>query len=42
MMIFTKHCIYVTDMLKMCMCKFDAENSLFDKMVGFLTLPPSQ
>ena len=26
---FPKHCIYVTDILKMCMCKFDAKNPLF-------------
>ena len=30
--------IYVTDILKMSMCKFDGENSfIFDKMAGFLT-----
>ena len=28
---------YVTDILKMCMKKFDAEKIVFDKLTGFLT-----
>ena len=28
-----------TDILKMCMKKFDAEQVFFDKMTGFLTQP---
>ena len=28
---------YVTDILKMCMNKFDAEKLVFDKLTGFLT-----
>ena len=29
--------IYVTDILKVCMKKFDAETLVFDKLTGFLT-----
>ena len=32
-------CRYVTDILKMCMKKFDAEKIFFDKLTGFLTYP---
>ena len=28
---------YVTEILKMCMKKFDAEKLVFDKLTGFLT-----
>ena len=30
-------CRYVTDILKMCMKKFGAENVFFDKLTMFLT-----
>ena len=30
-------CRYVTDILKMCMKKFDAEKMFFDKLTVFLT-----
>ena len=30
-------CRYVTDILKMCMKKFDVEKVFFDKLTGFLT-----
>ena len=30
-------CIYVIDILKICMKKFDAETIFFDKLTGFLT-----
>ena len=30
-------CRYVTDILKMCMKKFDAEKIFFDKVTVFLT-----
>ena len=30
-------CRYVTDILKMCMKKFDAENIFFDKLTGLIT-----
>ena len=44
--LFPKHCIYVTDLLKLCMCKFDAENSLVDKWQVFnshvMATAPSQ
>ena len=30
-------CRYVTEILKMCMKKFDAEKLVFDKLTGFLT-----
>ena len=31
-------CIYVTDILKMCMKKFDTEKIFFDQFIEFLTL----
>ena len=31
--------MYVTDILKMCMKKFDTEKIFFDKLIGFLTEP---
>ena len=31
------HYRYVTNILKMCMKKFDAEKIFFDKLTGFLT-----
>ena len=31
------HGRYVTDILKMCMKKFNAENIIFDKFTGFLS-----
>ena len=34
---FLKLCIYVTDILKMCMENFDAEKIFFDKLTVFLT-----
>ena len=34
-----QHCRYVTDIIKMCMKKFDAEENFFDKLTGFLTKP---
>ena len=30
-------CRYVTDILKLCIKKFDAEKIFFDKLTGFLT-----
>ena len=30
-------CRYVTDIMKMCMKKFDAEKLFLDKLTGFLT-----
>ena len=30
-------CRYVTDILKICMKKFDADKVFFDKLIGFLT-----
>ena len=35
--IFSALCKYVTDIMKMCMKKFDAEKIFFDKLTGFLT-----
>ena len=35
--IFLTLCKYVTDILKMCMKKIDAEKIFFDKLIGFLT-----
>ena len=35
--IFSALCRYVTDILKMCMKKFDAEKIFLDKLAGFLT-----
>ena len=35
--IFSALCRYVTDLMKMCMKKFDAEKIFFDKLTGFLT-----
>ena len=35
--IFSALCRYVTDIMKMCMNKFDAEKIFFDKLTGFLT-----
>ena len=32
-------CRYITDILKMCMKKFDAEKIFFDKLTGFLDYP---
>ena len=32
-----QHFAHVTDILKMCMKKFDAEKIFFDKLMGFLT-----
>ena len=32
------HCRYVTDILKMCMKKLDAEKIFFDKLRGFLVM----
>ena len=36
--IFSTLCRYVTDILKMCMKKFDAEKIFFDKLTGFLAV----
>ena len=35
--IFLTLCRYVTDILKMCIKKFDAEKLFFDKVIEFLT-----
>ena len=34
---FSTLCVYVKDILKMCMKKFDAEKLFFDKLTGFLS-----
>ena len=38
-LIFSALCRYVTDIMKICIKKFDAEKIFFDKLPGFLTQP---
>ena len=35
--VFSVLCRYVTDIMKMCIKKFNAEKIFFDKLTGFLT-----